>query len=208
MKLNKLLRQARNTRLRRLSESNKTDEILIDYINLAVLDLYKRFQLKTNEAIITLQSGVTEYSLDGTDPNVSLPDTSEVLQITSAFDTSGEIPINADENRLGIYTISYNKVQIPITETGEHISIIYRPYPEDIEYVDDGTGKAVDVDVDLPQGLTNCVLDYIAYLAYDSTDSNGEEYYAMYERSCTRADSYGVIPSDMMSRDTIKEGYA
>lgn len=208
MLLTTLIRQARNTSLRQLSDVEKTDEILVEYINLGVSELYKRFQLVTSEAIVSLVSGKYIYRLDGTDTDVKLANISdEILQIVSAYDESGEIPINKDNDDFSIFTTSYDTIQVPVSTTGTYISLIYRPYPEDILFIDAGDGKATEADIKLPKGLTDCLLNYITYLAFDSTDSNGDAYYNKFELSCKRAEDNGVILSDVFGRNTSEKGF-
>lgn len=55
MRLSKIITSARNRELRQLSAKDKTDEIIVGYINLAILALYSRFQLRTEEVVLKLK---------------------------------------------------------------------------------------------------------------------------------------------------------
>ena len=57
MLLTTILSQARSAELKPLSEKDKTDEVVIGYLNLALVALYSRFFIKTQEALIVLEKG-------------------------------------------------------------------------------------------------------------------------------------------------------
>ena len=94
MRLRSIINNARNRELRQLSSKDKTDEVLVGYINLAMLALYSRFQLRTEEIVLNLKSGKTVYKLDGTDPDVykegMLFEDNDVMAIIKAFDEEKE----------------------------------------------------------------------------------------------------------------------
>lgn len=208
MKLLNVIRIARNTTLKNLSEVDKTDEVLVDYVNLATLNLYKRFTLKTEEAIISLETGDTQYVLDGTDPDVNMPAGSEVMQITSAYDEKGRIGINNDVDPLGIYLIDYKTVQVPIVTDNAFISLLFKPYPIEIVYETDIDDNTIDKDIELPRGAIDCLLNYIGYLAYDSVDNgSGDSYLQKYEFSCSKLIEDGVVPQETYIIDVNERGF-
>ena len=61
MKLSTIISQARSGELKSLSSKDKTDEVIVNYINLALIALYSRFTLRTEEAIVALADGKTLY---------------------------------------------------------------------------------------------------------------------------------------------------
>lgn len=210
MKLSAIIRQARNSEVKQLSSKDKTDEVLIDYINLAVDALYRKFDLVMEEAIITLVPGKTIYSLDGTDADVSLGSSNELMGIVNATDERGPIAINDDVDEFSIYTIGFDSVQIPLTSEGSFISLIYKPYPELIEYVDSGDGSAVDVDVRVPRGLMQALLYYMGFKAHGSVngiDGERNSYMSAFTRECQAAVEEGIVPRDAMSRDVKEKGF-
>lgn len=211
MKLISTIKKLRNTKLKQLSKIDKTDEVVIEYINMAVVAIYNRYQLRTEEAILKLKADKTEYSLDGTDPDVEMTSTEEIGQFVEAFDSSGIIGINNDYSDFGIFTISYNKVQVPIVNNGEFISIIYQPIPADVEYVDDGNGNATEADIALPGYLLEPLLHYVGYVANESVNGNkdGEEnkHYTRFVSSCDRIDALGLVPTDGYSRPINLKGF-
>lgn len=208
MKLLDVIRISRRTKLKQLSDIDKTDEVLVDFINLAVLDLYRRFTFKTHEAVISLKAAVTDYSLAGADENVSMPANSEVLQITSAYDENRRIGINDDVDDFGIYTLDYLTIQVPVTEDAAFISILYKPYPQDITYSVDGSGNTIDATIELPKGAIDCITNYLGYLCYDSVDAgSGDSYLQKYEMACAKLVEDGIVPQETYNIDVTSKGY-
>lgn len=206
MKLSFILDQARNGELKSLSTKDKTDEVIVGYINLALVALYSRFQLKTEEAIITLETNParTVYTLDSTDTAVrvngaSMPD-DDVMSIIDAFDESGRhVAINDEKDPFSIYTVSYNQVQIPLVNEGTYISIIYRKNPTLVTYTE--TNNVTDEKVvELPLQLLEPMLHYIGYRAHGAVDgklnTENNTHYMRFEKSCERAQELGVLTAD------------
>ena len=206
MKLSFILDQARNGELKSLSTKDKTDEVIVGYINLALVALYSRFQLKTEEAIITLETNParTVYTLDSADTAVRvngapMPD-DDVMSIIDAFDESGRhVAINDEKDPFSIYTVSYNQVQIPLVNEGTYISIIYRKNPTLVTYTE--TNNVTDEKVvELPLQLLEPMLHYIGYRAHGAVDgklnTENNTHYMRFEKSCERAQELGVLTAD------------
>ena len=215
MRLSKIITSARNRELRQLSAKDKTDEIIVGYINLAMLALYSRFQLSTEEVVLNLKSGKTVYRLDGTDPDVykdgyMLVD-SDVMAIIKAFDEEKELSINKDSDPLSIFTIAYDTVQVPFATTGEHIGLIYRASPREVEYEADVDGNAVDSDVKIPPQMLEAILHHVGYSAHGSIDGGAQQeaatHLTMFERACDRLEMLGLIPQDTIDMDIDRKGF-
>lgn len=101
MKLSFLLEQARNGELAVFSDKDKTDDKIVGYINLALIALYSRFQLATEEAIVRLRPDIpkTIYTMDSTDADVRVGGQAmqddQFMSIVSAYNEDGsEIVVN------------------------------------------------------------------------------------------------------------------
>lgn len=206
MKLKRIISLAKDRELKQVSTADKTDEVIISYINLAVLALYSKFQLDTRELIINVRTDKSDYVLDGTDVDVSMDADTEVLQLVEAYDEQGLIGINNEAARYSIYTISYDSVQVPGAVDGARIGIIYKPVPTDVEFIDAGEGVATEATIRLPAGLTTALLAHIGYSANVSIEDNAA-YLAKYERACLEAIKNGVVPSDALNIDVIEKGW-
>ena len=189
---------AANGELKNLAVKTDTNAILA-YINLGLIELYKRFPLKVNEQIIELQDGVDTYTL----PN-------DCMWIVAAYDEVPEdstavvsvVPINEEDNPLSINTVSWNKIQVPLTINGAYISIIYVAAPDTID------STMLGDHIDLPPQMLEALLHYVGYRAHGSVDGNvqaeNNTHYQRFEASCARIEQRGMITSDdldMYARD-------
>ena len=206
MKLSLILQQARSGELSSLSAKDKTDEKVVTYINLALIALYSRFQLKTEEAIIALELNParTIYTLDHTDAAVKVNGLAmadnDVMSILEVYDEGGNrVPINDEKSPYSVYTISYNKLQIPLINENTYLSVIYRQNPTLVEYT--ATGDVTDdKEVEIPLQLLEATLHYIGYRAHGALDGNinteNNTHYMRFEKACDKARELGVFTAD------------
>jgi len=192
MTLQEIVDLATNTELKQLSLKNDITTV-ISYVNLGILELYKRFPIETKETVLSLADGVSIYTL---------PD--DCMYIVAAYDEVPEasqvnvrpLPINEEDNELSINTVSYNEVQIPLTTEGANISIIYVAYP--VMYNENSLSE----EVALPRAMLDPLLAYVGYKAKSSIDNipQGENnvHYQQYEIACNKIDRLGVFSRDDM----------
>jgi len=212
MKLSLILEQARAGELDAISKKDKTDKKVITYLNLAMIALYNRFVLATEEAIITLRPDLTKtvYTMDSSDDDVRVAgqpmDDSQFMSIEYALNEDGsEITINDESDPLSIFTVAYNQIQVPLVEKNSYISVIYRTNPPLVTFVDDGNGNAVDTEVQLPMQLLEAALHYIGYRAHGAVNGNiqaeNNTHLTRYFNACNMAERLGVLTAD----DTVSE---
>ena len=187
--------------------------VLLGFINLGMIELYKRFALKTDEAIITLVDGKTVYKLDGTDTDVSMGE--PFMYLIAAYEDGSEndynasalsIPINEEDNIYSINTVSYNSVQIPLITQGAYISLIYAAKPIKL------TLDTLNNEIDLPDQMIEPLLHYIGYRAHGSMDAKiqteSNTHYMRFEASCNKIKELGIGVSpddiDMKNRLSLK----
>ena len=191
MTVQQVIDMAAKGELANIAAKNDNDKIL-SYINLGIIELYKRFPLKVEEHIIELQDGVTTYDL---------PD--NLMWITAAYgeveDTKDtvkieEIPVNEEDNPLSINTIGWSQVQIPVANTGSFVSIIYVAAPEYLT-ADNLAGK-----IPVPPQMIEALLHYVGYRAHAAMDGNiqaeNSTHYTRFEASCKRIEERGMYTSD------------
>lgn len=215
MRLKRIIANARNRELKNLSPKDKTDEVIVNYINIALVELYSIFQLRTDELVLNLKTGKTVYKLDGTDPDVYkegvLYRSNDFMTVVNAYDENGEISINNNNDSLSVFTVAYNKIQIPYATTGEHIALVYRTAPTEVVYVDDGSGNAEDAEVELPVHMLEALLSHIGYSAYSSIDADHEietdKHMKRFDRACQRLESYGLVPQDTLDLNVDRKGF-
>lgn len=215
MRLKRIIANARNRELKNLSPKDKTDEVIVNYINIALVELYSIFQLRTDELVLNLKTGKTVYKLDGTDPDVYkegvLYRSNDFMTVVNAYDENGEISINNNNDSLSVFTVAYNKIQVPYATTGEHIALVYRTAPTEVVFVDDGSGNAVDAEVELPIHMMEALLSHIGYSAYSSIDTMQEvetdKHMKRFDRACQRLESYGLVPQDALDLNIDRKGF-
>ena len=201
MLVSEIISQARSGELNNLSEEAYDDSKVINYINLALVELYKRFTLESGEALVTMRTGKTIYKLDGTDSDVSMPD-GRYSYILNIYDEDGkEIKLNDDTNPLSIFTVSYNAIQVPVVKEGEMLSVIYSMDPTTIVSTAD--------EVPLPTTLIEALLHYIGYRAHGAMDGNVDRenntHYRRFEASCARAEALGVVMMDNLNSISVAD---
>lgn len=214
MKLSLIIEQARNGELAGLSKVDKTDEKIVGYINLALIALYNRFQLATEEAIITLRPDIakTIYKLDGTDADVKVAGVAmsadSFMAIVAAYNEDGsEISVNDTTDPYSIHTVAYNQVQVPLVDNNAYVSIIYRKNPTLVTFVDVGQGTAQEANVDMPIQLLEPMLHYIGYRAHGSVDGSIQAetntHYTRFVAACNQAEVMGIITADDVVNNSI-----
>lgn len=175
------------------------DEATLGFLNMGVLELYKRFTLKVEEHIITLVDNVSIYEMP-----------EDFMWLVSAY---GEVdkqssmlvnvlPINEGDNPLSINTVSWNKVQVPVSSYGSYISCIYVASPYMYLVAD------LDTKIDIPLQMVDPLLAYIGYRANSAIDTGVQTednaWYIRFENSCTRVRTEGMMnSSDMFTNGRI-----
>ena len=184
-----------NTELKQLAVKTDTAAVL-EYLNEAILELHKRFNIWQDEAIITHATAVTDYVLDGVDVNVTIDLSDKILLlITDAIDYLGdEMNINDEDDEFGIVTPKYNIVEFPLEElvVGEDFSILFRASPLDM--------VADTEEIDLPPVLFEAMYFYVGFRAHVSQkgDKNTENHthFERFINACDRVEAKGQIVAE------------
>jgi hypothetical protein len=214
MTLSFVIKQARSGELKSLSTKDKTDSVIVDYVNLAMIALYSKFQLASQEAIIALQDGKVSYKTDGSDADVTVDGNpvpvDDVSRVLSAYDEKGRVGVNDETDDYSIYTPSYDSVQVPNPETGGYISIIYKKNPGMIEF-EDGVDDASTINVPVPLQLMEPLLHYVGYRAHGSIDgaidAENNTHLMRFKASCDEIIKLGVIPADSIEMTNDRKGF-
>ena len=164
------------------------DETVLGFINLGVLELYKRFTLSVEEWIIALEDGQSYYTAP-----------EDFMWIIAAYGEVGMdsvqevnvLPVNEEDNPLSINTVGWNKVQVPLSVTGAYVSIIYAATPEVYSVAD------MDKTVNIPPQMIEALLAYIGWRANSTIDTGIQTedtvWYNRFESSCSRLEVKGFI---------------
>ena len=186
MNVQEVIDIARNSELNTLAVRNN-DEAIVGFINLGLIELYSIFALKTEEYVIELQDNVTIYDL----PEDFMYMTAAFGEVPEGYNNeSMQLPINEENNPFSVNTISFSQVQVPLSATGEYISILYVPKPARMS-VNDKTAE-----LPIPDQLVQPLLAFIGYKGHGAirTDGQGEAdvYYLRFKRTCDEIKKLGV----------------
>ena len=208
MTVQSVIDMANHGEFRQLAVSDDADAV-VSYINLGVVELYKRFVLNTEEVIIELGKETVP-----SDPYQKISETiyqmpEDYMYITNAYEQDGAvIPINKEHDPLSINTISWNQIQIPTAHEGSMISILYVKSPDFV------TSANLTAQVQIPVQLLEALLNYIGYRGHSAADGSikaeNTTHYQRFEASVARAKDLGLITADDLyteERFTIK-GFA
>lgn len=197
MNVSEAIEILKNSELKQLSM--KDDKIaVLGYINLGILEIYKRFVMWQAEALITLATDVTTYKLDGTDVNVTMDlSDHELLVIDEAYDYDGEeMNINEEHDQLAIATPQYNVIEVPLVSVTPPatISIIYRASPKFLTHE-----KA---DIPLPPQFYEALFHYCGFRGHGSIKGNVKDqnnvHYMRFDAACERIKTEGLYTEDSL----------
>lgn len=165
---------------------------IISFINLGLIEIFNRFQLKTSEELITLSENITLYTLLATDLNY----------ILAIYDEGGnELPLNDEGNSLSIMTPSFNTLQVSNPNQDSILYVIYSSSPTKLEWTADLASN-----VPLPMSLIELLLQYINYRTQltmsGKTQIDIRSYYDMFDTNCYKLLQAGSV----YSTDSITSG--
>lgn len=182
------------------------DAAVIGYLNMAVLEIHKRFPLWQEEALITMIDGVTQYKLDGIDTNVGIDlSDHEVLMIDEVYAPSGkEIVLNNERDPLSIFTPRPHVLEVKVPFTDGDTSVIYRASPKFMTATSDV--------IQLPPQFTEALFNYVGYRGHGSVKgdikSENNTHYMRFEKSCDQVLADGLVaPDDLESTKFDDRGY-
>lgn len=172
-------------------EVENAQKAIISYINLGLIELYKRFNLRTEEIIITMEESKTIYTLDEKNGPIN--------SIIGIYDEQGnEYVLNSENDALSILTPSYNTIQVPNPSKDDVLYVIYNSAPDPIIWED--KPETLDKVIPIPPVLYEPLFKYIGYRGCTGvgkdTQIDIQAYYNAFLQSCETVKMLGVIPTD------------
>lgn len=185
---------------------------LISHINLGLLELHKRFDLRREEVHIQQYDHIQTYTLDikyastntsSTEPikyimdSTFEPYTGNALKIERVFNEEGyEFVLNDDSDYTSLHTPNHLSVMVPLPEPTASLLIEYRASLPKIPL----TGvDPTTYEVDLPITYLEALLYYVAGRVFTpltdlSIGSNdGATYMAKFEQSCLKLTEMALV---------------
>ena len=198
MKLSFILAQARSGELASLSAVNKSDEIFVSYINLGLIELFKRFNISVKAEVVKTSPTTPFYTLRNSDINLVLSCISnegiELKKQMSIGDTEYDIKMVSNTSFL---------LTVP---TDTELLFIYRASSEII--------TTTTVDVELPSVMLEALLHYVGYRAHGSVNgeinSESNTHYMRFEKSCNvlKTEGYDTLSTELISQPIGLKGFA
>jgi len=187
---------------------------ILSYINLGLIEIYKRFSMRTEETVITMVEGQSLYTIDIAniyhDPDNldgylnALP--GELNAVLGAYDEEGEAyPLNDETDDLSVNTPSYNVIQVPNPVAGEGVFIIYNSAPDRLIWQEDLSL----VTLPIAPALLEALLHYIGYRGHGSVDGSiqaeNNTHYMRFDASCKRVEALGLNTLDAILGNNVQE---
>lgn len=204
MNVQQVVDLAKNSELKNLQVGG--DDVILSYLNLGLIELYKRFALSVKEHVVALQDEVEIYDM---------PD--DFMWMITAYGEVPEddkvsfvniLPINEEDNPISINMVNWHQVQVPLALTGDYVSLIYRASPDYL------TEANMNDRIPIPVQMVDPLTTYMGYKAHASLDANVQDenntYYQRFEIACDRIEKEGMFTSDDLSMvDRLKtRGFA
>lgn len=162
---------------------------LLGYINLGILELYKRFNLWKAEATITQADGTLLYTMADGDANVSIDLSDNVLiKILKMVD--------ADDKEITSFTKpKYNQIKFSEVTAGDELTVTYQAAPIFL--------TAVNQEIPIPSQFLDPLFLFVAYKAHISVkgglkDENNT-HYLRFDKSCELIDFEGLDIQDELT---------
>ena len=170
---------------------------VLSYINMGVLELYKRFRLGVKVEIVRTSSVVSVYTLTNSD----------IMKIETIYD--------ADGRELTFPTVQDSE-EYDIKALGHTTFLIKEPKEEDLAFVYTAapvTLTSVDDEVPIPASMVEALLHYVGYRGHGSIDgminTENNTHYMRFDKSCSLLLETGYGEAVELPRaDTINKGFA
>jgi hypothetical protein len=194
MTLKKLLRRLSVADLKNLSISDlskqENREALILFINQGLQEIYKRFQIRTDTYTLALNGYDTVYTLP-----------ENCITILGVYELDGrKISLNDENDNRSVFTVDYNKIEVPETYPNTGVLIVYKAGPNEVKLDDDK--------IPLPVYAMKPLLDYVSYEAYKTIDGSDrletESHHQRFLRSIASISNLGLEADDNTRTDVFE----
>lgn len=187
-----------NTELKQIA-SGKDEDRVLTFLNLALIEVYGKFNILQEEQVITIVEGQTRYTLQ--------ENSQRVIQVyyrnlakdpLMGDDGYHEVPLNDTQCDESVFTAQPYILHIPNPDAGREYSVMQTVTPP---YITKDNINTVDFIV--PPQFLEPILHYAAYRAYKAM--NGSEqteigtHYKFYMISCDEVLKKGLMNYTMMT---------
>jgi hypothetical protein len=184
------------------------DSSILAFLNLALTEVNKRFDIVMREQIITVDSATNEYKL--------LPDVMKISAVytdvayletlttgaipSSDWSTVISLPINDDNDPNSVYTPNTGTLLIPYPKDNQILSVVYKA--NSIMYTSDDLEKELDIE---PQYISLLVMyiGYLANLALESGQGQSMMLLTMFNQACADIVTHGLHTTNVVINDKL-----
>ena len=190
-----IFNMAKYSELKQLAIKDDVNAVL-SFMNLGLIELYKRFRLSIKVEIVRTSPMVPMYYLRNTD----------IEQVVEVYDSNGKSLKEAVHTTDEDYDIKKLSPTVYLFKApvDEEIAFVYTASPERIASLDD--------DLQIPTNMVEPLLHYIGYKGHAALDGNidGENntHYMRFEKSCLALIELGFGPVvELPYRDITTKGF-
>jgi hypothetical protein len=208
MRLKELFDILKNTELKQII-IGEDDQQVLDLLNLALIEVYGKFNILTEEQIIQVVQNQTRYRLqDNSQRVVQVYYRDIAKEPLLGEDAFIEVPLNDINDDESVFTPQPYVLHIPNPDTGRIYSVIQTVIPPLV------TKDNIDtLDFIIPPQFIDPIMFYAAYRGYKSM--NGDErteigsHWRAYVQACKEVYKKGMINYSMMTNFKLYDrGYA
>lgn len=170
--------------------SEKDIKRLLSQLNRGLLELYKRFKLKTVTQLLKLEKDKYVYTLND-----------DVLEVISLYDKEHcSLPLNRNDLRDSFRLNQVRELEVPKEFVGDSIYIFYQATHKEIPY-NANHQELFDVELELPDTYLEAIILFIASrmtapLMGGNSYNEGHSYYQRFEMLCNQLINQGIDVED------------
>ena len=208
MKISAFIALAKSTVLKQLSLD---DAEILSFVNLSLLQIYKKFSINVKEQIIVLQEDIHIYDLN---PDAMalvsaftakkyLKDDSGSLIYSGSTDASIiEVPLNDETDPNTVMTPTPGMIMLNYPTTDQLLSVLYRAGSVDIE------ADELDEHIKVTPQYIEPMLMYMGYLGYTSINSTtgvGDNFLAKHNIACAVLNKEGIVNKNTNTNNKLAD---
>lgn len=202
MRLRDLFDILQNTELKQIIVG-EDDQKVLDLLNLALIEVYGKFNILQEEQLITIIPGKTRYRLQDNSQRVLQVYYRNIKKNPISGDNSfEEVPLNDINCDESVFTPQPYVLHIPNSIDGRIYSVMQTVIPPLV------TKSNLDtLDMLIPPQFIEVIVNYAAYRAYKSMNGDAQSeigsHYRAYMQSCNETYRKGMINYSMLTNTKL-----
>ena len=169
---------------------------VINLINIAVIELYRRFNLKIKSETVVTTDDLALYTLRNNDVDM-------IVSVSDKFGREFKQSDTSDSMEYDYKLLNYRTILLRKPMEG-YIYVIYKASPIALKDVND--------EIDIPDAMLDALLTYISYMLSNTVNQDNKNeasmFYQMFEKKCQELDSQGYKVPLFIERPAIQvKGY-